>query len=208
MSSVAPRNHQREANPTYRPSHEPKTHIRRQLQRHVMRTPRWTSRCPLSPGPSPDGGHSPSACLPLPRQRTVDRSAVAPPWPVPIWVPAHCHPLQLSRSAGQHLNPRRAPSDDAPQGRLQSRPQDRTELPRPPSHVPNRCLRGGRTDPEACPERVGARRGGELEPSEAGHNRDKMSEGLKDEHRPKSTEHWPLRRQLQRHVSQPPAPLD
>jgi hypothetical protein len=39
MSSVAPPIQQREANPTDRPSHEPKTHPRRQLQRHVMRQP-------------------------------------------------------------------------------------------------------------------------------------------------------------------------
>src|SRR5271157_2609240 len=39
MSSVAPPNHQREANTTDRPSRESKTHQRRQLQRHVRLTP-------------------------------------------------------------------------------------------------------------------------------------------------------------------------
>jgi hypothetical protein len=43
MSSVAPPIHQREANPTDRPSLESKTHPRRQLQRHVM--------CPTSSRP-------------------------------------------------------------------------------------------------------------------------------------------------------------
>ncbi len=39
MSSVAPPIHQREANPTDRPTFDPKMHLRRQLQRHVMKTP-------------------------------------------------------------------------------------------------------------------------------------------------------------------------
>jgi hypothetical protein len=64
MSSVAPPHHQREANPADRPFFDPKTHLRRQLQRHVIKPPRFCSYDSTAPEPwmarALGGNHNPA----------------------------------------------------------------------------------------------------------------------------------------------------